>query len=134
MASHWKVVDCATAAALTPCACLHYRDGWQTEFNPNDPDVDRYLAELKAGGYRWRRVEPIFTPGFVAFAFPPEQRCLASREMPHVVPRDRLPLLRVLNGDWRELHGMQRVHTREEDFVDHLRTTVDQLETQLREG
>lgn len=130
--THWKIVDCATAALMGECN--HYRDGFRLEFNPTDPELPAHRDALRAAGYRWVEDPGITNPGFLAFFFGPEQRCLRSRKMPHVVPRERIPLLRVVAGDWRARGGLIARHTRVEDFAEHLWETVDRLETTRQKG
>ena len=130
--THWKVVDCATAAAAGECE--HYAHGFVLEFNPADPDLQANLAALTAAGYRWKEGDATHTPGFRAFYFPPEQRCLSSRRNPHVIPRDRAPLMRVVAGDYRAMGPVQSVHTRETDWVDQLRNHADALDTAQKRG
>lgn len=134
VATHWRVVDCATAAPYGDCP--HYADGFDLEFNPARPDLDDIRAGLRAGRYRWVEAPAIRTPGFVGFYFPAEQRCLRSRKpgFQHVVPRDRPPRLRVYRGDWRADLGTEVTHTRPEDFAEHLWETVDSLQTKYKEG
>lgn len=132
LATHWKIVDCATAAGIGECA--HYANGFALEFNPTDPDLERHLADLTAAGYRWKEGEATHNPGFRAFYFPPEQRCLSSRRVPHVIPRDRVPILRVVGGDWRSRGAVEHVHSREDSWADELRTHADVLDTARQRG
>lgn len=132
--THWRVVDCATAAQVGECQ--HYTDGFDLELNPARPDLDDIRMNLRAAGYRWVEAPAVRNPGFVGFFFPPEQRCLKSRrpEFHHIIPRDRPPRLRVFRGDWRADLGTEITHTRSEDFAEHLWETVDALQTKIQEG
>jgi hypothetical protein len=130
--THWRVVTCEVAAAVGECK--HYAEGFDMERNPADPGLEMHRSWLRDSGYRWVEVDSERNPGFVRFYFPPGQNCLPSRKMPHVIPLDRMPLFRVVDGDWRAPGLVKRIHTREDDFVDDLRTTVDKLATEYEKG
>lgn len=130
--THWRQVTCEVAAQAGNCP--HYADGFALEFNPTDPDLENNRAALKAGGYRWLEEPGQNQPGFVRFTFPPGQRCLASRRQPHLIPRERTPLLRVFRGDWRDEGPTEVVHTSNEHFAEDLWSTVDALQTKFQEG
>jgi hypothetical protein len=132
LATHWRVVTCAVAALIGECP--DYAEGCDMECNAADPELGTYRAKLRAAGYRWVETESSRFPGFIRFYFPPEQNCWDSRDMPHVIPRERMPILRVVDGDWRAPGTVKRVHVREDDFVDDLRTTVDTLATEYERG
>ncbi len=133
LATHWRTVTCEVAAQKGMCD--HYQHGWRLEFNPGDVDtITQARADLKAAGYRWTEGPGESTIGFVAFRFPPEQNCLRSRDMPHIIPRDRTPILRVWRGDWRAQGPVEAVHTRNEHFAEHLWDTVNALQTKYQEG
>lgn len=131
--THWRTVTCHVAASMG--LCDHYARGFRLEFNPGDlATITAARADLRAAGYRWVEGLGESTIGFVAFRFPPEQNCLASRGMPHTVPRERTPILRVYRGDWRAQGPTEVVHARNETFAEHLWETVDALQTKFQEG
>jgi hypothetical protein len=57
----------------------------------------------------------------VTFTFYPGQECFAQ----HTLPLYRPPILTVYGGDWRgNPTGMHRTHTRAEDWIDDMQTTL----------
>lgn len=116
-------------ASCQEVECEARRIGWTTTV-----DVSTVLGAQQANYIRLHsgRSFTVTEVGtMVAFTFYAGQECFAQ----HTVPLYRPPILTVRGGDWRgNPTGMHRVHTRPEDWIDDMQTTLGRVADQAERG
>lgn len=136
--THYRQATCKEAAERG--LCKHYAEGFVLPWLPGDTQLIDVLNTV-GYTYSYTDVPPEhlqqmeFPKGTKFLVFPPEQRCLTSYKVPHRIPLDREPLLRVVGGDWRgNPRGEQHVHTNLDNWVDDLQNTTDKLRREIEKG
>lgn len=136
--THYRRANCKQAAEHG--LCKHYAEGFVLPWTPGDTQLIDVLNTLNYT-YSETDVPPAhlqeleFPRGTKFLVFPPEQRCMTSYKVPHRIPLDREPLLRVVGGDWRgNPRGEVRVHDNLENWVDDLHNTTDKIRSEIDKG
>lgn len=130
-----RIVDCATFL------CKHYQEGFVVPLKP-EMDDDTTRRQLAAQGYVFTEIKSpadhliAANPKGTKFLyFPPGQRCLPSRVVPHRMQLDEAPKLTVVGGDWRgNPRGESYTHTSVDSWADDLQSTTESLRTEIEKG
>ena len=115
LATHWRPGTCEEAE------CTYQAGGWVTKVDEATELGQRqaHYIRREAG----RRFTEHREAALTVFAFEAGQACFQA----HQVPLERDPLLVVRGGDWRgdPRSTPARVHTRPEDWIDDMQTSLD---------
>lgn len=112
--------------------CAAYQHGWITRVDISTELGRRQLEYIKkVSGRRWRDVTGLRTPHILELMFEAGQQCFAQ----HQVSTEREPLYIVRGGDHRgNPTGMQRRHTRAQDWVEDMGEHLDRVREDKQRG
>jgi hypothetical protein len=124
-ATHWRPATCAEFE------CGAHLHGWQTSTDESTDLGQRqahYIRHDRTRKHTERRAET----GLTVFEFEAGQECFTA----HQVPNGRPERFLVTGGDWRgNPAGIpRREHSRPDDWVDDMQTTLDGIRTAHERG
>lgn len=119
--------DKAVRTVCERVGCVAWREGWESVIDESTDlgrEQARYIRAQSGRTFREQRRGD----GLTVFRFESGQRCFAEhRTMPE--------LYLVRDGDYRgNPTGRRRVHTRAEDWVEHMQEQLDRVNDDRRRG